>query len=154
MAKFKGTCERRFTIQAPKEKVAGFMTQPAEFKVCFEELETHEEVSPGVWRWVLKEKNEKGVRFKPDYTVKYVYDEGKGELIWTTQGKCNLTTNGRATFRSLGPNTTEVDYTDTMECEMEVNALLGKIIAPIVNREIGKGVGSYLDLCKKHLERG
>lgn len=152
MPKFSGTESRVFTIRAPFDKVVETMTQPDKFRAYLGDLERFEKIDEQTWRWVLQEKNEAGVHFQGDYTCKYIWD-GKREFTWSTVSKGNMTSVGRTTFVKEGDKATRVDYTETIECDMEVNFILAKVIKPIVNREIAKGVGGYLDAVKAALEK-
>jgi hypothetical protein len=53
----------------------------------------------------------------------------------------------------LSDTRTQVVYSQRMETEMQVNALLAKVIAPIVNSEIRKGVKDYLERMRRSLPR-
>ena len=71
MAKFKGTRDKTFTVNAPVERVARLMSDPEEFKEVMNSLERFEKVAEDTYLWVLEEKREKGpptktgkVRFK------------------------------------------------------------------------------------------
>jgi carbon monoxide dehydrogenase subunit G len=149
MPRFSGTLARTFTVERPLADVMAVMTDPARFSVCLTDLESITPVGDA-WRLVLKEKSEKGVHFKGDYTVRYT-TQGDA-LTWSTTSHGNMSTQGRAAFRALGAARTEVTYTETIDCDMDVNRLLAVAIKPIVDREISKGVGGYLDRVKAHLE--
>lgn len=148
MPKFEGTESRVFTVKASLEDTKAFMTDPSAFKALFQDMERSEQISDDTWRWVLQEKNEKGVKFKGDYTVKYTVDGDT--MTWKTISDGNMSSNGRATFKAAGDGT-RIDYTETIMCDMKVNRLLAKVIKPIVDREIAKGVGGYLDGCRARL---
>ncbi len=149
MPKFKGSSERSFTIRADIERVVQTMTDPQSFSGLVGDLETIERLGDDLWRWRLREISEKGVHFKADYTIQYARS---GERFsWRTVGTGNMTSEGSATFTRQG-SATRVDYTETIECDMDVNRLLAKVIKPIVDRQIARGVNGYLDRVKEHLE--
>lgn len=150
MPKFKGTEARIFTIAAPIEEVTAMMCDPARFSAYFADLERSEKVDDTTHRWVLDAKNEKGVRFKGDYTVQYDFN-GSDKMSWKTVSDGNMTSDGVVTFSSQGSNT-RVDYSETIVCDMDVNRILARVIKPIVDREIAKGVGGYLDRVKAGIE--
>lgn len=150
MPTFSGTLSRTLTISRGKEEVMEVMTNPDKFSAYLGDLETIEKKGEDSWRLILKEMNEKGVRFKGDYTVKYT--TSGDTLTWETTSQGNMSSTGKAVFRDRGAGSTEVDYTETIECNMDVNRLLAKVIKPIVQREIARGVGSYLDRTKAGLE--
>jgi hypothetical protein len=92
-----------------------------------------------------------GVTFNGKYACRYTWDGDT--LTWTTTATQNMWSTGRARFVRLSDTRTQVVYSQRMETEMQVNALLAKVIAPIVNREIAKGVGGYLDRVKESLDK-
>ena len=149
MPKFTGTQSRVFKVKASPEKAQEVMGDPEQFRPFLPDVETLEQVGDDTWRYTLYEKNEKGVRFKGEYTVQYTREDG--ELTWTTTSHGNMASEGRATFRAAGGGT-EINYTETITTDMKVNRLLAKIIKPIVDREIAKGVGGYLDRVQDHLD--
>ena len=150
MPQFKGSLDRVFTVNADIATVASTMSDPEVFSRFIEDLETIEPIEEGTWRWQLRELSEKGVRFKADYTVKYTR-YGDRHLEWATISRGNMTSSGSASFTELGRNT-RVAYSETIVCDMDVNRLLAKIIKPIVDRQIARGVDGYLERVKAHLE--
>jgi carbon monoxide dehydrogenase subunit G len=151
MPKFTGTEDKVLTINAPLDVVVGVMAKPDVFVACLGDLDKHEKIDDTTFRWILIEKNEKGVRFSGDYTVKYDFN-GADLLKWTTVSNGNMSSEGEAHFTAQG-NSTKVAYRETIVCDMEVNRLLAKVIKPIVSREIAKGVSGYLDRCKALCEK-
>lgn len=149
MAWIEGTEEQTFVVKKDYDTVAGFFSDPAEFKRCLSELETGEEIEPMVWRWVLREKSEKGINFQPDYTV--VYTAGDGMLEWQTR-EGNMRTEGVARYTKITGERTEVYYRETIATDLPIPRLLAKVFSPIVAREIRKGVGAYLDASRAWLE--
>jgi hypothetical protein len=87
------------------------------------------------------------------YKVKY-------ELIsdlkfqWSTVETENLWTSGSTVFKALGDARTEITWTQHMECEMQVNRFLAKVIKGIVSREIAKGSKGFLKRMRDDLARG
>ncbi len=150
MPKFEGTEQRTFTVKADLAKVAEVMSDPMVFSRFVLDLETIEPTEDGAYHWRLKEISEKGIHFKGDYKVTYTRD-GDKSVSWETIGEGNMSSTGRALFKAVAAGT-EVNYTETITTEMDVNRLLAKVIKPIVNRQIARGVGDYLDRVKAHLE--
>ncbi|MEO1267745.1 MAG: SRPBCC family protein [Myxococcota bacterium] len=149
MPTFTGTQSRVFTVKATPEAAMELMSNPDAFRALLPDLDTLEQVEGEQWRFVLKEKSEKGVQFRGDYTVRYT--TSGDTLTWTTTSHGNMTSQGRAVIRPVGAGA-EIDYTETITADMKVNRLLAKLIKPIVNREIANGVGGYLDRVKAHLD--
>lgn len=150
MAWIEGTHEETFVVDAAYADVVAFFCDPARFREAFTDLETSEEVAPGVWRWVLAEKSEKGIRFQPDYTVEY---QREGDAMrWSTRAGCNMTSTGSTTIRDLGGGQTEVAYRETIATDLPIPKLAATVFRPIVSREIAKGVGSFLAHARRLLE--
>src|SRR5690554_78308 len=149
MAWIEGTEEQTFIVKKDYDAVAGYFGNPAEFKRSLSELESAEQIEPMVWRWVLREKSEKGITFQTDYTV--AYTAGDGILEWhTLEG--NMRSEGVARYTRITGDRTEVHYRETIATDLPIPRLLAKVFSPIVAREIRKGVGAYLDASRAWLE--
>ncbi|MBA2663275.1 MAG: hypothetical protein H0U74_13390 [Bradymonadaceae bacterium] len=151
MAWIEGTEKQSLVINAPLEQVVDFFGDPKKLQVCFTQLERAEEIEPGLWKWVLREKNEKGVKFQGTYSVRYER-EGDDRVVWNTVGEGNMRSKGTVRCRKLGQKT-EVDYEETIATDLPIPKLAAKVFNGIVAREIRKGVGGYLELVKSHLEK-
>ncbi|MFU8803750.1 MAG: hypothetical protein ACNA8W_08085, partial [Bradymonadaceae bacterium] len=116
-----------------------------------DQLEIAEEIEPNTWKWTLRKKSEKGITFQGIYAVRY---EREGdEVIWKTVEKTNMRSDGAVSFKKLDDKATEVTYEETIATDLPVPRLAAKVFGPIVSREIRKGVGSYLEGVKDHLEK-
>lgn len=150
MAWIEATERRTYDIAAPIEKVYAFLSTPELLRAAFLELERYEMVDEHTARWFLKEKNEKGVKFKPDYTVRYG-GNGKDRVEWSPVTG-NMKATGTAVLRAKGADTTEVVYEETIASDIPINRLVAKVFQPIVAREIKRGVQGFLDRIKARLE--
>jgi len=153
MPRFTGSDRRVVTIKAPMDKVVELMSTPELIKDSIGSLERHERIDDQTYRWIHEEVSEKGIRFRGDRTVRYVYD-GAGTLSWTTVGSGSMATYGTAKFEAQGDDATRVVFDETIECEMEMNRLLAKLFGPIVERRLKHGVSHYLDSVRTRLETG
>ena len=151
MPLFRGHDRRVVTIGAPMERVVAAMTDPEQIKGFIAELDFAERIDAQTYRWVYAEVNEKGVRFRGDQTVRYVYD-GEGRLEWSSISSGNMSCEGHARFTAAGVGATTVDYSESIVCEMQVNRILAAVIKRIVERKISNGVASYLLRIKTRLE--
>lgn len=150
MAWIDGTERRTYDIRAPIERVYAFLTRPALLVAAFADLERHELLDERTARWQLKEKKDKGIKFRPDYTVRYG-GNGTDRVEWGPVTG-NMRSTGRAVLRAKGPELTEVDYEETIESDLPIPGLMAKVFKPIVAREIRKGVQGFLDRVKLRLE--
>lgn len=142
MAWIEGTHEETFVVDADYDDVVAYFCDPGQFKAALAQVESAEEIDENVWRWVLEEKKEKGIRFKADYTVEYTR-EGDS-LTWTTR-EGNLRSSGKTELTDLGGGQTEVAYVETIATDLPIPKLAAKVFRPIVAREIAAGVGDFLE---------
>jgi len=152
MPTFSSSDKRVITIRAPQDQVIQALTEPDRIKEALaDELESSAKVDEHTVRWIRKPVEEKGVRFRGDYVVQYAYD-GRGKVSWHTIGQGNMRSNGEALLAAAPDGGTRVEYSESIECDMEVNRILAAVLRPIVERKIKSGVGDYLAHVKARLE--
>lgn len=151
MAWIEGTEKKSLVIDAPVEQVVDFFADPEQLRVCLTQLESAEEIEPKVWKWTLREKNEKGIKFQGIYTVRYTR-QSDSTVVWETVDAQTMRAKGIVVCRALGRKT-EIDYEETIGTDLPIPKLAAKVFSPIVAHEIRKGVGSYLELARQHLEK-
>ena len=151
MAWIEGTAKQSLVIDAPVGRVVEFFAEPEQLRVCLTQLEKAEEIEPSVWKWTLREKSEKGIKFQGIYTVRYTRQDDS-TVVWETVDAETMRAEGKVVCRALG-NKTEIDYEETIATDLPVPKLAAKVFRPIVAHEIRKDVGSYLELVKQHLEK-
>ena len=151
MPTFASSDKRVVTIHAAPEKVAAALTDPEQIRKSMgDALDSSEKVDAQTVHWVRKPVEEKGVKFRADYVVHYEFD-GRDTVTWKTVGTGNMRSNGEAHLSPTADGT-RVEYSESIECDMEVNRILGAVLRPIVERKIKSGVGDYLDRVKAGLE--
>ena len=128
------------------------MAWPERLRPYLDDVERGQKIDERTYRWIRKEVQEKGVRFKGDYTVRYEL-EGDHKVTWSTLSG-NMKSYGSAQFVAVGDAATEVRYCETIECEMQVNRILAVALRPLVQRRIRNGVSEYLGRVKQGLESG
>jgi carbon monoxide dehydrogenase subunit G len=152
MPTFASSDKRVVTIHATPEQIAEALTVPERIRESMgDEIEASEKLDPQTVHWVRKPVEEKGVKFRADYVVHYEFD-GHDKVTWKTVGTGNMRSNGEARL-SPTPDGTRVEYSESIECDMEVNRILGAVLRPIVERKIKSGVGDYLTRVKSNVER-
>ncbi len=152
MPTFASSDKRVVTIHATPEQIAEALTVPERIRAAMgDEIESGEKVDAQTVHWVRKPVEEKGVKFRADYVVHYEFD-GRDKVTWKTVGTGNMRSNGEARLSPTADGT-RVEYSESIECDMEVNRILGAVLRPIVERKIKSGVGDYLARVKAGLER-
>jgi hypothetical protein len=153
MPTFSNSDKRVVHIRASQDRVVQALTVPERIRESLaDELESSVKVDDRTVRWIRKPVEEKGVRFHADYTVRYEYD-GHGKISWSTLGHSNMRSQGEARLAAGTDGTTRVEYTESIECDMEVNRILAAVLRPIVERKIKNGVGEFLEKVKAGCER-
>lgn len=150
MAWIEGTHEETRVIRAPLDRVRNWFGNPSVFREAMAQVQTAEEIESGLYRWILTEKNEKGIRFRPDYTVRYTLTGD--EVTWQPVDG-NMKSSGRCTMRAVADDRTEIAYRESIAVDLPIPRLMAKVFSPIVAREIRGGVVEYLDLSQKALEK-
>ncbi len=153
MPTFASSETRVVTIRATPERVAAALTLPEHIEAELgDALESSAKLDDHTVRWTRKPVEEKGVRFRAEYTVRYEYD-GKDKVTWATIGEGNMRSRGEARLAASDDGTTRVEYSESIECDMECNRFLAPVLRPIVEHKIRSGVGDYLAKIKAGLER-
>lgn len=152
MAEFTGERHKTIRIRKPMDVVFAKLTDVEMRAKCMPDLARSEKVDDHTMRWVMKEENQKGIRFTPDYTVRYE-DNGKDSFSWSTVSG-NPRARGNGKVRSLGESETEVDYHETITVDIPVPRLLAAVIKGIVSNQIASGVDRFLDDIKRRIEQG
>jgi hypothetical protein len=148
MPRFSGEYEETFTVDAPIERVTRHFSNVDTIVANYGPLKGHQRVDDMTVTLTLVPRSEKGVTFAGEYTCRYTFPSAN-TLQWETIRTTNMWSSGKADFIAEGPNRTRVVYRQRIETEMQVNALLGKMISPIVSSEIRSGVKSYLERMRK-----
>ena len=153
MPTFSATDQRTITIRAPRDQVAQALGNPARVREHLaDELDSGELVDPTTIHYVRKLVEEKGVRFRGDYVVRYAI--GDAGVTWASIGDgANMRSRGEAKLFAVGDGTTRVEFTQSIECDMEVNRLLAVVLRPIVEHKLKASIGGFLTKVKASLER-
>jgi carbon monoxide dehydrogenase subunit G len=151
MPRFSGEYDEQFEVGLPVDKVKAHFGDLDTIVANYGPLQAHRKLDPETLELTLIPRAEKGVSFAGKYSCKYTWPS-ENVLKWETVGTGNMWSNGRAEFSAVGDSRTRVSYSQRMETEMQVNSLLAKVIRPIVNTEIKKGVREYLGRMRSSLK--
>jgi len=149
MPKIPATETTTFRVKTPIDEVYSFLLTPSKLQNVMNQLEKCELIGDNQARWVLEEKNEKGIKFQPDYTVEYS-GNGTDHAKWKTV-KGNMDINGEAKLRKISDDVTEVEYKETMAPDLPINKLMAKVFKPIVARNVKQGITEYINRIKQEL---
>lgn len=150
MAKYAGEYSETFTVDVPIEKAEAHFSNLETIATNYGGVAEYKILKNNSLKLVLEPRTELGVTFEGWHTIRYTMT-GNHVLKWKSVGKGNMTSKGVATFKSRGKKKTEIEYTDFIECDMEVNFLVAAIIGRAVSRQIKDGVRQYLKRMRKAL---
>lgn len=148
MPKIPATEKQTFEVDVPIAEVYDAFVNTEVVKQNFVGLEDCELREDGEARWIVKEKADKGIRFKGDYTVKYE-GNGKDHVTWrTTAGNVDTNAEVRLTETSSG---VRVEYEETVAPDLPIPRLMAKVFKPIVAKEVRKDLKAYIDNVRRYL---
>jgi uncharacterized membrane protein len=143
MARYAGEYTETFSVDVPIERA----------KAHFSDLDAIAKNYGGVAEWkklksntlklVLDPRVAKGVTFEGYHSMRYTF-KTEDVLAWKSVGEGNMTSRGTAHFTAVGKKKTRITYSDYIECEMEANFLVARLIGGIVSRQIRDGIRDYL----------
>jgi len=143
MARITATEERVFHVKATMQQMYDFFATPSQLCELIEGVDILESLGAGRVRWVLKEKVDKGIRFKADYTVVY---EGNGrDYVWWRFVEGNMGNEGDVWLTTTADGGTEVRYREMVAPDLPLTPLLARLIKPIVARELRGELGHFLE---------
>ena len=143
---FEGTHHETFTVPTDLETTKAHFADLDTIAAHTENLASYTK-DGDVLHFVLHEQNHQVVTFTGDFKCRYVLDGD--ELVWTAEGG-NTDQSGRATFKAVEGGT-EVDYTETVKVDLDVNKMMAPMIKPLMGPMIGHEIKEYLKRMRKAL---
>jgi uncharacterized membrane protein len=151
MVRIAATEERVLMVDASPAKVYDFFSRPELLGQVMAAVEHCERLPANQVRWVLKEKVDKGIRFKADYVVSYEGD-GSGHLRWrSVEG--NMRNDGDVWLKPLAGGGTEIRYCESVEPELPITPLLARLITPLVARELRGEINGFLERVREYFQQ-
>ncbi len=146
MARFTGSYQETFVLDVPIETARAHFSSLDAIVANYGPILTVDRIGDDTLKFVLQEKNDKGVRYQGRYTCKYTL-ESDTRFTWRTLSDDNMWSTGSIDFRDLGGRT-ELRYQQTMDTEIKVPRLFAAVAKGIVSREIAEGIRAYLGRMK------
>lgn len=149
MAHFQGEHRETFHVAAPIEKaIAHFSALDRIMRHRQAEAERITQPEPDVLHFLMKARSAKGASFQAEYSCRYRVDGHR--FVWKSEGKSNMAVEGSAQF-SVEGGRTRVDWVETVEAELPVGVVLGKLLGPIVAFEMRRGMKEYVENMRREL---
>ncbi|MEQ1566141.1 MAG: hypothetical protein ABMA64_10925 [Myxococcota bacterium] len=139
MAWFEGTHSETFTVARDPAATRAHFADPAVIVAHTEGLQSHA-IEGDVVHFVMKPQDHGVVKFAGDYRCRYTLD---GDVLrWSPAGG-NTRQSGEATFRAAAGGT-EVTYTETIEVELEVNAMMAPMLKLVMGPMLAHEAKEYV----------
>ena len=142
MAWMRGEFHEQFTTTASAEAACAAFGDLDTIVANYGPLDNAEKLDAQALQFTLEEQNHGFTTFQGRYTCRYVIDGSR--LTWSSEGEGNIKAEGTATFTST-PSGASIDYRASLELEMGVNAMVAKMITPIVAAAIQKEMKAYVE---------
>ena len=150
MVRIAATGDWTFCVQTPIQRVYNFFAKPDHLRELLDGVDTHVLLGEGHVRWVLKEKVERGIRFKGDYTVIY-QGNGVDHVHWQCL-EGNMGNEGDVWLTTTADGGTEIHYREIVAPDLPITSIMARLVQPIVARELRAELGTFLDRVKAHFE--
>lgn len=151
MPKYTAEQQETFTVDMPAQKVLEHFFEPRNIASAYVGLQRWEEVGDHTLKLVLEPQSALGSTFQGTYVCKYTKTSDSAITFQSIGTGDNMESVGRADFIAEGPNRTRVVYRDRITCDIPINRLLAKALAPIVERGIRSGVKKYVERMRASL---
>lgn len=151
MAKFTGHFEETLSVNAPIEQVKAHFGNLDVIIANMRAAQKVEKADAQTLHILLPPQSAQGVTFQGEHYCTYTFSS-PDVLEWRSQpGRGNMRIEGRARFVASGAQT-KVEWKETVETEIPVNFVIGKLISPIVSHEISKGSKGFAEAMRKSLK--
>jgi carbon monoxide dehydrogenase subunit G len=152
MARYEGQYSETFTVDVPIDQAEAHFSNLETIAKNYGGVKAWKKVKNDTLKLTLEPRTEIGVTFNGEHSCRWTF-VADHVLEWKSVGKGNMWSQGTATFKAAGKKKTQIEYTEHIECEMEVNFLLARLIGPIVARQIRDGVRDYLQRMRASLKK-
>lgn len=146
MSWFEGTHSETFTVPRDLETTRRHFSDLATIVANTEGLASHT-IEGDVVHFVLAPQDHGVVKFEGDYRCRYTLDGDT--LRWSPAGG-NTKQSGEATFRAI-PGGTEVVYRETLEVDLDVNALMAPMLKMVMGPMLSHEAKEYVRRMVKSL---
>jgi hypothetical protein len=152
MSRFNGSIDERFTVPLPPERVRELLASTALWVELQEDVQTAKELEPGTLDVQLKPHEHGPVRFQGRFVADW---RSSGDTVtWRSRPAkdANFELNGRATVTAAGGGSA-VHWVESVSAEIPVNRIVRKMVAPIADRMMARGLRGYVERVKQHLSK-
>lgn len=149
MANFVGRHAATVTVRASPAAAAAAFADLDRQIACHPELASAEKRDANTLAVRMKEMSHGPVRFAGAYTLHFTRD---GNVVkWRTEAG-NVDVQGSATFVS-DPGGSRFAYTESVTLNLDVNAILGRVLRPMVEAMMARGMKGFVERMAAELDR-
>lgn len=143
MAKVGGEVKKVFRSKVDAARTRAALLDLDKISAATTEATRIERLAPDTLRFTLKEQNHGVARFTGLYTVRYTPDGD--DVVWRTLDG-NMVNEGRAHVVVRPDGGADVHWTQRIETEVPVPALLARALGPVASKITESSIQSYVEL--------
>ena len=117
---------------------------------CHPELERAEKLDGTTLRVKMKEMKHGPVAFAGQYTLLFTIDGGT--VRWRSGPDSNVDVQGEAVFTPSGTGS-RLAYSESVSLGIELNAIAGKVLRPVVEAMMARGMRNFIERMGEQLQR-
>ncbi len=150
MPRFSGTLSRTFITPASPERVLALLSDRQTWVRLQEEIEHATEVGDDSLDLVLREHVHGPARFQARYRCRWA--RAANSASWDSVNSDNFGVHGTVRVRSV-PGGTEVVWNESVDAEVPVPRMLVRVVQPIAETLMARGLNRFVDIVMAELAR-
>ena len=144
--------KKRLEVNCPFDRAFDLLEDVPKSVRHFPNVEELVDLGGNAFRWEMCKIGVDRFSIQTIYGCKYVADREKGTIKWTpVKGEGNGTVRGKWTLKALDAENTRIGLSTTGELEIPLPGLVKFLVAPVVTREFGRMVDTYVENLTKTL---
>ena len=150
MTRVAATEEQEFAVSLSPEEVYRFFSDVGRLRPAMLGVELCERLPGGQVRWVLQERIDKGIRFRPDFTVVY---EGNGrDHVRCRSAGGNMGDDWDVWITPVSGGSM-IRLHETVAPDLPITAAMVLLIRPLLVRELRKDVAHFVERARTLLSQ-
>ena len=142
MPRFGGTHTDTFTVPHSIEVAKKHFGSLSAIVAASSDVESATEDGDTI-HFLLKPQNLAVTQFQGRYSCRYFFADDNS-LVWEPVGEGNAFQSGKATFSSTSDGQTQIEYSETIEMEMDLPALMAPMLKPVIAHVVIDEMKNYL----------
>lgn len=149
--RFAGHLDTTFTTKAAPEAVRAALADPGTWKRLQTEIVHTEDVDEHTLDVTLKEHTHGPAKFQARYRCRW-QSTPEGSR-WDSEPGANFSIHGRTTVSAAPGGGSRVRWVEDIEADIPVPRLMVRVIKPVADRLMARGLQEFIDVVKADLDR-